>query len=444
MAQVSPARETAVPAPLALLRPAPPSRRLFRWLLLIVALCGAALPLAYRMSRRVRPAPPPAVRTAQVRSGALGHTIRITGSTAAEHGVMLRAPFMGGNRGRGAAHDFHLTLQQLAAPGTRVKAGDVLAVFDPVDMRNRLDDMAAGRVDSEGRLRKLAADLAAQRETQEQQLRAARAAVETAKLDLQTAPVKPRLDAEVLRLNLEEAESLYQSLLLQRPLNRASREAQLRFQELDLRSEVLEENQAKANLERMTIRAPIDGLVVAQDIYRNNELAQVRNGDELHARQPFLQVVDPSSMIIEGSANQSDVMDLRIGAAARVRFDAYPGLELGGTVYSVSPVSKSDGWRQSYVSQIPVVIRLEGADPRVIPSLTVSADILVHQQPAAAVIPRAAVFGDGGNPPFAYVRTASGWEKRSLELGLANNTEIAVNSGLKAGETVALEEPPRG
>ncbi len=410
----------------------------------MVALCGAAVPLAYRISRRLQPAPPPVVRTAQVRSGVLAQTIRITGSTAAEHGVMLRAPFMRGNRGRGGgSRDFHLTLQQLAEPGTHVKAGDIVAVFDQVDMRNRLDDVTASRVDSEGRLRKLAADLAAQREAQEQQVRAAKAGVETAKLDLQTAPVKPRLDAEVLRLNLEEAESLYQSLLKQRPFTRESMDAQLRFQGLDLRSNFLEENQAKTNLERMTMRAPIDGLVVAQEIYRNNELSEVRNGDELHARQPFLQIVDPRSMIVEAVANQVDVMDLRTGAAGLVKFDAYPGLELGGTVYAVSPVSKSEGWRQSYVSKIPVVLRLNGADPRVIPSLTVSADIVVNQHPAAAIIPRTAVFDAGANAPFAYVRTASGWEKRKLDLGLANNTETAVNSGLKAGETVALEQPPR-
>ena len=397
-----------VPTPPPAARPTPAPRKWLWFSLLAVALCAAAISLAYRLSNRLQPAPPPAVPTARVRSGTLEQTIRITGSTSAENGVMLRAPFMRGNRGRGGSRDFHLTLQELAPSGKRVRKGDVVAVFDQVDMRNRLDDVTASRVDSEGRLRKLAADLAAMREANEQQVRAARAAMESARLDLQTAPVRPRLDAEVLRLNLEEAEATYRSLLRQRPLYESSMTAQYRNQGLDLRSNVLEETQATNNLNRMTLLAPIDGLVVAQEISRNDQLAEIRNGDELHPRQPFLQIVDPSSMIVEAKANQVDVMHLRAGAPALVHFDAYPGLELPAKVYSVSPVSKSNGWRQSYVSELPVLIRLEGSDPRVIPSLTVSADVVVKKQDDARIIPRAAVFSDpedggpGGVRPYRH------------------------------------------
>ncbi len=445
MALLSPNKQVA-PAPVLAPPAARPARRSRRWLwfsLLAVVACAAAIPLAYRLSNRLRPAPPPAVPTARVRSGTLEQTIRITGSTSAENGVMLRAPFMRGRRSRGGPRDFHLTLQELAPSGKRVKKGDVVAVFDHVDMRNRLDDVTASRVDSEGRLRKLAADLAAMKEANEQQIRAARAAMQSARLDLQTAPVRPRLDAEVLRLNLEEADATYRSLVRQRPLYETSMAAQYRNQALDLRSNVLEESQAKNNLSRMTIEAPIDGLVVAQEISRNDQLAEIRNGDELHPRQPFLQIVDPSSMIVEAKANQVDVTDLRVGATAMVRFDAYPGLVIPATVYSVSPVSKSSGWRQSYVSELPVLIRLEGTDPRVIPSLTVSADVVVKKQPDARIIPRTAVFHDPKDgDPVAYVRTASGWEKRDLELGLENNVDVAIMSGLRPGEAVAVGEEP--
>ena len=47
---------------------------------------------------------------------------------------------------------------------------------------------------------------------------------------------------------------------------------------------------------------------------------------------------------------------------------------------------------------------------------------------------------DGG--PVAFVHTGSGWEKRDLELGLQTNVEVAVTSGLRAGEAVAVGEEP--
>ena len=59
------------------------------------------------------------------------------------------------------------------------------------------------------------------------------------------------------------------------------------------------------------------------------------------------------------------------------------------------------------------------------------------------IIPRAAVFSDPEDgDPVAYVHTGTGWEKRDLELGLRNNVEVAVTSGLRAGEAVAVGEEP--
>ncbi len=40
----------------------------------------------------------------------------------------------------------------------------------------------------------------------------------------------------------------------------------------------------------------------------------------------FMQIVDPSSMVINANINQVDSEALRIGMRASVRFDAYPGL----------------------------------------------------------------------------------------------------------------------
>ena len=106
-----------------------------------------------------------------------------------------------------------------------------------------------------------------------------------------------------------------------------------------------------------------------------------------------------------------------------------------------------DGMRVAaqFVREVPVRLDLDATEARVIPNLSVNADIILESAPDVVVLPKECVFMDG-HKPFAMVETEEGWQKRQLELGLENNLEVAVRAGLKDGETVAapmLIEPQR-
>jgi cobalt-zinc-cadmium efflux system membrane fusion protein len=82
-------------------------------------------------------------------------------------------------------------------------------------------------------------------------------------------------------------------------------------------------------------------------------------------------------------------------------------------------------------------------DPRVIPDLSVSVDVVVNSETDAVIAPRESVFQTGdGEKPYVFVQTESGWQRREVELGRASHTMVAVRDGLRAGEVVALERPP--
>jgi hypothetical protein len=94
------------------------------------------------------------------------------------------------------------------------------------------------------------------------------------------------------------------------------------------------------------------------------------------------------------------------------------------------------------MKEIPVRLRLEKMDSRVIPDLTVSADVVVErEEQAAAMAPLESVFRDAAGAPYVLVRGPKGWQKREVELGLANNVAAAIRSGLRAGEVIALAQP---
>ena len=77
--------------------------------------------------------------------------------------------------------------------------------------------------------------------------------------------------------------------------------------------------------------------------------------------------------------------------------------------------------------------------------VVMSVDVIIDTAENLPLAPLESIFHDGSDAkPFVFVRTAAGFEKREIEVGLTNNIKAAVRSGLKAGEVIALERPGAG
>jgi multidrug resistance efflux pump len=424
--------------------PKGPGYRDWWWWLLAGIMIAAAI-LGYRTSFSPvqKKAAPLELRTGVVRRGHLAKTIRLTGVTVARKSATLLTPQMWGVRIHGSGHnEFVQVLQKLVPSGSYVHKGEVVAEFDRLYMLNRLDDYRASVVQREANLRKLNALLEVKRQAYEQQIRRCKADMGKCALDLQKAPVLSANTVEKLRLNLEEAKAKYQQISDEAKYIEISEKAAIRATELSLERSRVQFDQAQRNVDRMMVKAPIDGMAVMQTIRRGTDTAEIQVGDQVSPGQPYMQIVDLSSMGIEANLNQVDAERVRIGQQARVQFDAYPGLELPARVIAVTAFARSSGWRGNYVTQVPVRLRLERVDQRVIPNFSVSVDLILSQSADAVSVPLESVFHEGPKA-FAFVRHSAGWEKRELELGLSNYVAVAVSSGLREGEVVAAELPSR-
>ena len=146
-------------------------------LLLIGGLAVAGMAVLYRgqVATHAESVPVADVRKARVSSGTLEETLRLTGTTEAEDSMQLRAPYLRGRRSRGRPGAFQLTLEDLIEAGARVREGDVVAEFDPVGMRNRLDDERSQRVNLESAFEKTTSDVDVVRAAHELAIRKAKA-----------------------------------------------------------------------------------------------------------------------------------------------------------------------------------------------------------------------------------------------------------------------------
>jgi HlyD family secretion protein len=394
----------------------------------------------------------------------ISRTIRVTGTVAAKNFAALMAPRILGSRnnvnrggmggfglagpgpggggpgGGGGGPDFNLVLVHLANAGTPVKKDDVVAQFDTTNQLLRLDDYRDSVTQYLNNIKKMIANLAATKEAHNQSVRAAKAAWEQAVLDLKKAPVQSAIDAENAKLTAERTEATYKQLVEEDALLLAQQAASIRVSELTKSQADIELQRAEGNVKKMEIHAPMEGIVVMGSIVRNGEYGQVREGDQVNAGQPFMTVVDPSSMVLNATVNQVDAENLRLGMKAMIHLDAYPDLVLPGVVEGIGAMAKTSTFRASYVSSVPMRIRIERTDARVIPDLTGSAEVVLAGEANALVVPRAAVVEENGNS-FVFVQNPEGWIKRQVEPGLSSFLQVAIRSGLQKGEVVALTRP---
>ena len=122
-------------------------------------------------------------------------------------------------------------------------------------------------------------------------------------------------------------------------------------------------------------------------------------------------------MVLNATVNQVDAERLRLGMRATIRLDAYPDLQLPGSLMGIGAMSKTSTFRAAHVGEIPVRLKIEKTDPKVIPDLTGSAEIVMQMETTTLVAPRSAVFDENGSS-VVFVQKPEGWEKKKVDLGL--------------------------
>ncbi len=319
----------------------------------------------------VAPSSTPAAR------GTLARTVRIGGTVGAVRFVNISAPALRGQGGQ-------LTVVRVAPAGSRVRKDDVLAEFDRQTQMNNFMDREADFISLTDQIAKRRAELDIEREKQRSDLQKARADVDSARLENQRNEVVSKIDAEKNLQLLAEAEATLKMQEQTLKLRQASAEAELRVLEIQRERQRLQMEHARFNYERLIVRSPIAGLVVLTPFWKGSQMGVVQEGDQVRPAAIFMQVVDPTAMVVKARANQLDAALLRPGAPAVIRLDAYPDLQFPGRVESVGALAQAMGWSDK-VKTFPAIFSVQGSDPRLIPDISASVDVeLDHERHTAA------------------------------------------------------------
>ncbi|MBI3680520.1 MAG: HlyD family efflux transporter periplasmic adaptor subunit [Acidobacteria bacterium] len=405
--------------------------------MLVLAILAAGAWATYQFWLKPQQAAKPAAtvamfRTAKVTVGPYERTLRLSGSTAAKEYANIIAP-----RTRGMDRS-QMELLQLVKNGSWVKKGDVLVQIDPGWMSDHTDDTRANVTQADSDIKKRIAEQAVEWENLQQTLRVGNSQLGKARLDDSASEVRTDIERELLKLSVEEADAKYKQAQLDLPQKKLVHEAEVKVLGFTKERHVRHLDRDLTNMKSYTINSPMEGLVVLQSIYRGGgESYQVQQGDQVGSSQPLMRVVNPNSMQVEASVNQTVSTDIRIGQQATIGLDAFPGLTLQGKVHSIGALAVG-GMRQNYyIRSVPIRLTIQTTDSRVIPDLSAFADVVVEKKDRAVLVPLGAIHQEGGRN-FVYVKQGEQFVKREVALDSANNLFAMAASGVVGGEEVRL------
>ena len=266
---------------------------------------------------------------------------------------------------------------------SRVKAGQVIAQIDSATYRAALQQAEGERANARAAL-----ELA--------RVKAARAA------ELRTKDLIPQADDDQARADLHQAEATV-----------AIREASVQ--------------KARVDVDRCTIYAPIDGIVISRSVDVGQTVAA-----SLSAPTLFVIANDLANMQINANVAEADIGGIAAGQDVDFTVDAFPAQTFHGTVAQVrnAPVTVQN------VVTYDTIIAVANPELKLKPGMTANVSIIVARREGALKIPNASL---RFRPPDA---TENGQQANSTPSEQRQGPGGARSNGGSAGRT-AGERPTR-
>jgi HlyD family secretion protein len=159
-------------------------------------------------------------------------------------------------------------------------------------------------------------------------------------------------------------------------------DANLLYAEAAESEKAAELDQARIDLARTVISAPIDGVVIGRDVDRGQTVAA-----SLEAPTLFTIAQDLRQMEVHANVDEADIGRIRVGQQASFTVDAYPSRAFAGTVMEIR---KAPQLVQNVVTYI-VVLSARNADLALLPGMTTVVRITVEEAKDVLKIPNAAL-----------------------------------------------------
>ena len=311
--------------------------------------------------------------------------------------------------------------------GDRVRAGQILAELDPVTTTQAQLDLLEAQDELE-KLQKRRTSLDYPRATDDfikdlrKQIKAAKGTVsdlEDAAKNAEDAVAKSQLLASlvVAKENLKSLEAnlnWYTSNPTDSDVVAADSELALAQAKYDA---------AKAVLESLEIKAPINGIVFA---------VSAQAGQTFQAETALFTIGDPQKLEVRANITEEDFPIVSVGQEVELFFDARPEITIQGRVSRIIP-QRIEGESSPLYD---IYITLGEVPDGLVDGMTADAAITIAKRTGVLCLPRAVVRASGSDTTIVKVWDGVQELEKEIKVGLRGDTYVEIVSGLSEGEQV--------
>jgi len=392
----------------------------------IIAVLCVLLLGAIRHSHRA-----PAVPTIDVKRGEFLDSLEIRGEIKALKSIDVTAPAEAGD----------LQILKIVNDGAKVRQGDSIVEFDKTKTEQ---DLAQHR----SSLKYATADIEQARAqaklTEEQDLTAvskARFDLESAKLDASKQEIVSKIEGAEAQLKVNDSKESLKQAEEKLKSDRAAAKATIDGKIESSKKAAFDAQRAETALSKMTLRAPVAGVISLVPVWHPEGPAPFKAGDHAWPGAPLVELPETSSLRVSARVDETERGRLALNQSVTIHMDAIPDRQFTGKVNEISTIASEDytaGW--PIPRNFDLRITLDQLDPRLRPGMTAQITIIVDRILDVLIIPVHATFQKEGET-FAYVWDGSRFRQHLVEVSRRSGDRVVIGKGLQTGDRVALQEP---
>lgn len=195
-----------------------------------------------------------------------------------------------------------------------------------------------------------------------------------------------------------------------------------------------------AELSSQIVTAPIEGTVANTNIQVGSIVGQTEgsssstssNTGSSSDNTALLSVINKTKFSVTVAISEVDIPSIKNGQPAIVTFDAFPDKSFTGSVTNVDSV----GTTTSGVTTYNVQVILDNVDESLRPGMSASSSIITNRKEHVLLVPNGAIQNQN-NQTFVNVVKNGTTVSTAVTIGLSNELETEITSGIYEGDTVA-------
>jgi HlyD family secretion protein len=202
--------------------------------------------------------------------------------------------------------------------------------------------------------------------------------------------------------------------------------------------------QAQASLKQLedqlsytTIVSPMDGIILSRDVEIGDAVSSIL---VLGSTATLVMTIgDTHQVYVQGKVDESGIGQVYMGQPARIKVESFKDKTFEGKVTRIAPL----GVEKDNVTTFEVRVSIDNPGGELKANMTANAEILLEEHKHVLTVPEQSVLYDKDRSASVEIpdpSQKSGRKKIPIKVGISNGTKVEVLAGLKAGDTVILQQ----